>query len=121
MTAIKPSYLRYLTKFGKETLNLPNFDSTCAIIVGHTLVNVNETFKRSAQRGSRETSVTLRFGVVIESQTMVTNAPLDAKEAVRDQMSFLVVEMIREELSVYEACTVESVDDFKTVTISVKW
>lgn len=119
---LTPAYLRYLSKFQRDVINVDQFDHICSMIAKHTTESISSTFERCALRGETDAGVTIRLGSIVDSQPLVENAPADAKQVIRDQMFFYVIELIKDEFSKYTKVDIAiSVDDKQAVDIKIDW
>jgi hypothetical protein len=120
MSLVSPAYLRYLTKFKRDVVNIEHFKHICENIVKHTITSINETFKRCATRGDTKARLSIRLGEVVATQTIVEKAPVDVKTKVTDQMFYYTIELIKDTLSVYNESSVK-VNEDRSVEIEIGW
>lgn len=120
MPLVSPAYLRYLSKFQRDVVNLEHFEYVCENIVNHTITSINDTFKRCATRGETKARLSVRLGDVVTTQTIVDKAPVDVKVKVADQMFYYILEFLKEELSIYKTSSV-AVGDDRSVEIEIGW
>lgn len=120
MSLVSPSYLRYLSRFKREVVNLEHFEYVCDTIVQHTIMSINDTFKRHAARGETSARLSIRLGNVVSTQSIVEKAPSDIKGKVEEQMLFYTTESLREALKVYPKSAIEENAD-NSITITIEW
>jgi hypothetical protein len=120
MSLVSPAYLRYLTKFKRDVLNLEHFEYVCESIVKHIITSINDTFKRCAGRGETSTEFSIGLGNVINTQSIVERAPSDIKNKVEEQMFYYIIEQLKDSLKIYDKSFVKEKDG-KSIVIGITW